>query len=133
MAASFGIRGESRVCTFHQTSDLFHHSFFQTGVQAAVYAGVSLIAAHQGTDVIRILRQECRPVHRMPCFVYGNLQRTDQTFAGVVVGAVVQGFQTFQLSDELFGGFLFQFLSESRVCRDFREGISACCSFDVQS
>ena len=133
MAVPFCVWSECRVCTFQQAFDLFHHSFFQTGVQTTVNSGVSLVAAHQGTYVICILRQECRPVHRMLRFVYGNLQSTDQTFAGVVVGAVVQGFQTFQLPDELFCGFLFQFLSESRVCRDFRKGISACCSFDVQS
>ena len=58
---------------------------------------------------------------------------SDQSFAGVVVGRVMERLQWRELCDEFFVGFLFQFSSKLRVRLDFRQRISAGRCFDIES
>ena len=84
---------QCRMRAVDQSSDFFYHSFFQSGIQASVDTGISFVSAYQGTYVICVLRQEGGALYRMFSFVYRYFKCSDQPFARVVVGRVVEGLQ----------------------------------------
>ena len=114
-------RCEGRMCSVDQPADFFHHSFFQSRIQAFVDLGVSHFAADEGADVVGVLRKVCCALYRMFRFIYRYFQGTDEALAGVVVCVVVKRFQCGESADEFFVGVLFEFCPEFRVRRYFGE------------
>ena len=98
----FGVRGESRVSAIQQSSDLFHHTFFQTGVEPAVYLCIALLARYQCTYIICVLGKEACAVDRVLSLINRYFQGADKALACVVVGGVVKRLERGQLRDKLF-------------------------------
>ena len=92
---------QCRVCAVDEAADLIDHALVEACIEPAVDAGVPLLAGYQCTYIICVLRKEGSPFDRMFRFIYRYLEGTDEAFAGVVVGVVVERLEGSELRDEL--------------------------------
>lgn len=118
---------------FEEAADFIYHTLAQAGVKTSVDAGVAELAGDECADVVCLLGQECRTVHRVLRLINRNFKGSNQALAGVVVGAVVEGFESGEPLNQLLSGKLLHFLAKFFVFRHIRQGIAAGRSLYIES